>query len=408
MKSQIPENSNISNYTYLLPDSKIAQFPLTNRDESKLLLFHNGKIEENIFANIADYLRPDSFLIFNNTKVINARILFDIGKSKPIEVFCLEPEWPYKLQDLAIHVVGKCIWRCFIGNAKNWKSEIPLRKNISINGENGFITCHKLEQENNSYFVQFEWELNVGFDKILEALGNLPLPPYIDHQANENDKERYQTLFAEHSGSVAAPTAGLHFSEHVFEQLRNKKINFGHVTLHVGAGTFLPVKCENILQHKMHCENISVDKKLIEMLMINNELVAVGTTSLRTLESLYWIGVRFIKNETNPLFLPQFYALENLECNITKQDALFAIINYMHENKLEKIDASTQIMCLPPYDFKLVKKIITNFHQPQSTLLMLIAAFVGPQWKDIYNYALDNNFRFLSYGDTSLLEYQYD
>ncbi len=395
--------NHINEYNYNLPPEQIAQHPLTQRDASKLLINEDGKITESQFFHLAKFLSEDSFLVFNNTKVIHARMLFDIGKNKPIEIFCLEPVAPFAQQELAMNVQQTCIWRCFVGNAKNWKENILLEKKLEIEHENVIVKAKKVEKEKDSFLIEFDWNGDFSFGKILEAIGLLPLPPYIEHQADDADEERYQTIYAEQNGAVAAPTAGLHFTKKVFDNLQNKKIDVGYVTLHVGAGTFLPMKTDDVLQHEMHKENILVEQKLIEQLKSKNEIVAVGTTSLRTLESLYWIGVRLIQKEINPFFVPQFYALENQDLPISKADSMQAILNYLHENNVEKIEAATQIMCLPSYKFKMVKRIITNFHQPKSTLLLLIAAFVGDDWKQIYNFALANNFRFLSYGDSSLL-----
>ena len=398
-----PNKNSLSEYSYNLPPERIAQHPLVQRDASKLLIYEDGEIEENTFSNLANFLSEDSFLVFNNTKVIHARMLFDIGKNKPIEIFCLEPVAPFSQQELAMNVQQSCIWRCFVGNAKNWNENILLEKTLEIENEKVIVRAKKVEKEKDSFLIEFNWSGNFSFGKILEAIGLLPLPPYIEHKADDADEERYQTIYAQQNGAVAAPTAGLHFTKNVFDDLGKKKIEVGYVTLHVGAGTFLPMKSDNVLEHAMHKENILVEQKLVEQLKSKNEIVAVGTTSLRTLESLYWIGFRLIQKEKNPFFVPQFYALENQHLQISKADSMQAILNYLQENNLSKIEAATQIVCLPSYQFKMVKRVITNFHQPKSTLLLLIAAFVGDDWKQIYNFALANNFRFLSYGDSSLL-----
>ncbi len=398
-----PSRNSLSEYNYNLPPERIAQHPLAQRDASKLLIYENGEIKESQFLNVTNFLSADSFLVFNNTKVIHARMLFDIGKNKPIEIFCLEPVAPFSQQELSMNVQQTCIWRCFVGNAKSWKENILLEKSLQIENENVIVKAKKTEKEKDSFLIEFNWSGNFSFGKILEAIGLLPLPPYIEHKADNADEERYQTIYSEKNGAVAAPTAGLHFTKSIFDNLEKKKIEVGYVTLHVGAGTFLPMKSDDVLQHTMHKENILIEQKLIEQLKLKNEIVAVGTTTLRTLESLYWIGVRLIKKESNPFFVPQFYALENQHLQISKADSMQAILNYLHENNLSKIEAATQIMCLPSYEFKIVKRLITNFHQPKSTLLLLIAAFVGDDWKKIYDYALQNNFSFLSYGDSSLL-----
>ena len=397
------EKYSINEYNYNLPESRIAQNPLPQRDASKLLIYKNGKIQESTFLHLAEFLSADSFLVFNNTKVIHARLLFDIGKNKPIEIFCLEPIAPFVQQELAMNAMETCIWRCFVGNAKSWKENILLEKTLQIENENVIVKAKKIEKEKDSFWIEFSWSGNFSFGKILETIGLLPLPPYIEHKADDADEERYQTIYAAQNGAVAAPTAGLHFTENVFNDFKNKQIEVGYVTLHVGAGTFLPMKTDDVMLHNMHKESILVDKNLVAQLLLKNEIVAVGTTSLRTLESLYWIGVRLIQKTENPFFVPQFYALENQHLQISKADSLQAILDFLSKNNLQKIEAQTQIMCLPSYPFKIVKRIITNFHQPKSTLLLLIAAFVGDDWKKIYEYALQNNFRFLSYGDSSLL-----
>ena len=342
-----PSRNSLSEYNYNLPPERIAQHPLAQRDASKLLIYENGEIKESQFLNVANFLSADSFLVFNNTKVIHARMLFDIGKNKPIEIFCLEPVEPFSQQELSMNVQQTCIWRCFVGNAKSWKENILLEKSLQIENENVIVKAKKTEKEKDSFLIKFNWSGNFSFGKILEAIGLLPLPPYIEHKADNADEERYQTIYAEQNGAVAAPTAGLHFTKSIFDNLEKKKIEVGYVTRHV--------------------------------------------------------GVRLIKKESNPFFVPQFYALENQHLQISKADSMQAILNYLHENNLSKIEAATQIMCLPSYEFKIVKRLITNFHQPKSTLLLLIAAFVGDDWKKIYDYALQNNFRFLSYGDSSLL-----
>ncbi|MCB9017868.1 MAG: S-adenosylmethionine:tRNA ribosyltransferase-isomerase [Prevotellaceae bacterium] len=397
----------IEEYDYALPDERIAKFPLEKRDESKLLLYENGNISHTVFKNIADYLPENSLMVFNNTKVIQARILFHKETGAQIEVFCLEPHTPSDYV-LAFQATGSCVWKCFIGNAKRWKSEV-ITKRFSIGAKTVELSARRIaEEEGTAFLVEFTWnDPTVTYSEILENGGQLPIPPYLHRETCDRDKETYQTVYSKIKGSVAAPTAGLHFTEAVFDSLRKRHIDCEEVTLHVGAGTFKPVKTETIGEHEMHTEFISVRRSIIERLIANNcHAVAVGTTSVRTLESLYYIGVLLsdgVWSADRELKVGQWMPYET-ESEILAVEAMRNILGYLDATGLETLKADTQIIIVPSYRFKVVKSIVTNFHQPKSTLLLLISAYVGDDWKRIYKYALENGFRFLSYGDSSLLK----
>lgn len=400
-----PQEISTKDFSYELPDERIAKFPLEKRDESKLLLFKNGTIGQTVFKNLHDHLEEDELLVCNNTRVIQARLIFHKETGARIEVFCLEPVSPHDYQ-LTFQTTQECTWKCMVGNASKWKNGTFLEKKINVDGKELSVKAEKLEVVGNSYHVRFFWENpNVTFASILDALGVLPIPPYLNRETIEKDKITYQTVYSKIKGSVAAPTAGLHFTEEVFAQLRNKNISTEEVTLHVGAGTFQPVKSDTIGGHTMHSEWISVKKEVIERLREKGKVIAVGTTSVRTLESLYYIGRIILERPDipeNELKVTQWMPYEMRE-EVSTEESLDAILSYMERNQLEVLCADTQIIIVPGYQFHIVKAIITNFHQPQSTLLLLISAFVGEKWKDIYDYAMRNEFRFLSYGDSSLL-----
>lgn len=394
-----PKDISIQDFTYHLPDEKIALHPLQQRDNSKLLIYKNGIIQQDKYSNIHEYLPANSMLVFNNTRVIKARILFTKPTGGVIEIFLLEPYQADYTSTLT--ATQTCRWKCFIGGAGKWKE-----KELEF-GTWG-LKVQLNEKLNDAYVVEFNWDDTIAFAEILEQAGNIPLPPYIKRKADDEDAARYQTIYAAHDGSVAAPTAGLHFTETVFKNLAAKDISSIFVTLHVGAGTFKPVKAALMLQHQMHAEWIDVDMATIEDIITNIDktIVAVGTTSLRTIESLYWLGVKALLDPSaQQLHITQWEVYEELSLKekITATAALKALINWLKKNKLTRIFTQTQILIAPGYQFKIVKVIVTNFHQPQSTLLLLVAAAVGSDWKTIYNYALENDFRFLSYGDGSLL-----
>lgn len=394
----------IDEYDYALPDARIAKYPLPKRDTSKLLLYANGEISTYEFSNIAELLPQQALLVYNNTRVIQARMEFFKSTGGRIEVFCLEPFIPADYAQ-SLGSTGECIWKCMVGNLKKWKNE-PLHKTLFINGIEATLSVELLNTEANIHTVKFSWNsAEIHFADILESAGELPIPPYLHRKTEPSDITAYQTVYSKIKGSVAAPTAGLHFTPEVFEQLKAKKIELEELTLHVGAGTFQPVKTRDVAEHVMHTEVISVNLSTIQQLIkkIDN-IVAVGTTSVRTLESLYYIGLQLeSNNSSNEVFSVQQWEPYTSEVRISSQKALQNIEQYLLQNKLTALHAETQIMIKPGYEFKLVRGIITNFHQPKSTLLLLVSAFVKGNWQKIYNYALANDYRFLSYGDSSLL-----
>lgn len=395
-------NIKITDFTYDLPDGRIAKYPLKERDNSKLLVAKNGTIQSSTFKNIVDFLPENSQLVFNNTRVIHARLFFRKETGAKIEIFCLEPVLPADYQ-IAFQEKERVIWKCMVGNSKKWKAGV-LQREVEIEGEKIIIQAEKKEQVDNTFHIEFSWNKAIHFAEIIEHTGTLPIPPYLNRETEEADEETYQTVYAKIDGSVAAPTAGLHFTENIFKKLSAKNISTKEVTLHVGAGTFQPVKSETISGHNMHHESVIIPKHILEGFIQNpDKIIAVGTTSVRSLESLYWIGVQLENNSFNPLKteVAQWEPYEN-EAKINTKKALENIVNYLLETKQNAIQFSTQIIILPGYDFKIISGMFTNFHQPQSTLLLLISAFLGEKWKDIYDFALANDFRFLSYGDSNL------
>jgi S-adenosylmethionine:tRNA ribosyltransferase-isomerase len=403
MKISTIQDIRIDEYSYNLPDEKIAKYPLMQRDASKLLVYRSGGIEESVFSSVADYIPNNSLMVFNNTKVIQARLHFRKSTGAEIEIFCLEPHSPRDYA-LSLQTNQTCSWLCLVGNLKKWKGD-ELAKTIGLNGKTITLKAVLLQTVGDSHIVNFEWDDDtVFFSDILETGGELPIPPYLHRATEEKDKETYQTIYSKIKGSVAAPTAGLHFTDSVFSALSTDGIKTDEVTLHVGAGTFKPVKTETIGQHAMHTERISVQKEtILNLLNRTGKLIAVGTTSVRTLESLYYIGSALDNDRENSLKVSQWQPYESESNRITSSKALENILRYMETKQIGTLLADTQIMITPGYDFKLIDGIITNFHQPQSTLLLLISAFVNGDWHTIYDYALAHNFRFLSYGDSSLL-----
>lgn len=395
----------ISEYDYPLPDDRIAKFPLQIRDQSKLLVYNKGNISDTHFTSLPDYLEKGELMIFNNTKVIQARLHFHKQTGALIEIFCLEPASPSDYA-LSFQQRGKCSWLCMIGNLKKWKDG-QLTRQVDISGKNIEFTAKRGDIHGTSHWIDFEWnDDTITFADVLEAVGELPIPPYLNRDTEESDKETYQTVYSKIKGSVAAPTAGLHFTERVLKAIDDKGVDREELTLHVGAGTFKPVKSEEIKGHEMHTEYISVSRQTIDKLIKHNaKAVAVGTTSVRTLESLYYIGLIIEKNpEANQdeLHVSQWIPYEK-EYDITPLRAIQNIADYMERNKMEALHTSTQIIIAPGYSYNIVKKIVTNFHQPKSTLLLLVSAFLKGDWKPIYEYALSHDFRFLSYGDSSIL-----
>lgn len=395
----------ISEFNYPLPDERIAKFPLATRDQSKLLVYRHGEVSEDIFTSLPHYLESGELMIFNNTKVIQARLHFRKETGALIEVFCLEPVQPNDYV-LNFQQTRQCSWLCMIGNLKKWK-EGTLSRIVNVKGKQIVLSATRGECKGTSHWIDFSWDDDtITFADLLEVAGELPIPPYLNRETQESDKETYQTVYSKIKGSVAAPTAGLHFTERVLAALDERGIDREELTLHVGAGTFKPVKSEEIEGHEMHTEYISVSKHTIEKLIAHHgEAIAVGTTSVRTLESLYYIGVLISHNPDatqDELHVQQWMPYEDKN-DLTPVEALQQILDYLNRHEMEALHSSTQIIIAPGYTYKIVKKMVTNFHQPQSTLLLLVSAFVKGNWRRIYDYALGHDFRFLSYGDSSLL-----
>lgn len=403
MELSDPRHIHIKDYNYDLPDYKIAKYPLEKRDKSQLLVYKDKTIIDSHFSSITDYLPADSLMIFNNTKVIQARLHFRKSTGAQIEIFCLDPYSPHDYS-LIFQSTEQCSWQCMIGNLKKWKEGV-LEKEVMINNQTILLKAERVQSSGNTHVIKFGWnDPQYTFADILDAVGELPIPPYLNRDTEEKDKETYQTLYSKIKGSVAAPTAGLHFTEKVFENLTKKSIQTDEVTLHVGAGTFKPVKSETINEHEMHSEFISVRKETIEHILSHpGNIIAVGTTSVRTLESLYHIGAALEKNPNPETLRVDQWQPYNGSNTISKEKALKNIIDYLDTHSINTLLADTQIMIVPGYVFKIVSGIVTNFHQPQSTLLLLVSAFVEGNWMSIYNHALTHEYRFLSYGDSSLL-----
>lgn len=395
----------IKDYNYELPDERIAKYPVAQRDHSKLLIYNKGEISEDMFYNISKYLPAGSLMVFNNTRVIHARIHFKKSTGALIEVFLLEPAIPSDYE-LMFQTRGACSWLCMVGNLKKWK-EGQLSRKFNINGHEIVLSAARGKAQGTSHWIDFSWnDTEVTFTDILEAVGELPIPPYLNRESQESDNVTYQTVYSKVNGSVAAPTAGLHFTDNVLNAIDAHEIEREELTLHVGAGTFKPVKSEDISGHDMHTEYICVKRSTIENLIKHNaSAIAVGTTSVRTLESLYYIGARLDKQPEaaeSQLHITQWEPYDT-HPTIQPVDALQNIVDYLDRNGQNAIHCSTQIIIAPGYDYKIVKMLVTNFHQPQSTLLLLVSAFVHGDWKKIYDHALKHDFRFLSYGDSSLL-----
>ena len=451
-----PKDLQIKDFSYDLPDGRIAKYPLANRDMSKLLIYNgsnaaaaqdaysNGSnpshISESTYSNIAAFIPEGSLLVFNNTKVVEARILFQKPSGANIEIFCLEPDDRYPDITTAMLQSGKLWWKCLVGGAKKWKEPL-LNKIISLGDKKISLTAERKAQIEDYYLIEFNWDdSSLSFAEILHAAGVIPLPPYLNRDADSSDLDRYQTIYAKYDGSVAAPTAGLHFTDAIFNKLDAKNISREYLTLHVGAGTFKPVKAEKIEGHDMHAEFIEVRidfiQKLIDQIAKQNiseensnqrhneisqtisesttntriiessQIIPVGTTSMRTIESLYWLGVKIILNQDIKLSELQVFQWDPYSIDTTSisaTDALTALLQWMQKNETELLITKTQIIIAPGYDFRIAQSLITNFHQPQSTLLLLVSALIGDDWKKVYQYAMDNDFRFLSYGDGCLL-----
>lgn len=390
----------ISDYNYPLPEERIAKYPLPERDHSKLLIYKDGEVREDHFFRVGDYIPAHSLLVYNNTRVIQARLVFHKPSGARIEIFCLEPLAPHDYQ-LSLSSTEGCTWKCMIGNAKKFR-DTSIDMPLQVAGNDVVLRATKGEQTGNTFAVTFSWEGGLSFAEILNAVGELPIPPYLNRPTEERDKTTYQTVYSRIKGSVAAPTAGLHFTEAVLADLRQRGIKTTELTLHVGAGTFQPVKTEDANLHTMHTEIIAVPRQAIVDILANlGHIVAVGTTSMRTLESLYFLGCMLLRGDRS-LHVPQFMPYEQ-EWTLSTEEALQALLAYLDETHQDTLHAETQIMIKPDYRFRVVEQLITNFHQPKSTLLLLVSAFVGEDWKKIYDYALAHDFRFLSYGDSSIL-----
>lgn len=403
-----PQQFHIKEFNYDLPENRVAKYPLAERDLSKLLIYQDGNINENVYRNLDEYIPENTLLIFNNTKVIQARLHFKNSTGAKIEIFCLEPSEENHEPSSAMIQKTNVKWVCLIGRLEKWKDKI-----INLKTDDFSLNAEIVKQNGIEFTILFSWEpSHFTFAEILEKAGEMPIPPYLKRESEPIDASRYQTVYAAQKGSVAAPTAGLHFSDLIFKKLKAKNAITDYVTLHVGAGTFKPVKSETIEGHNMHSEWIEVERKSIENILNHiskneskNTIITIGTTSLRTVESLYWMGVKAHSNleiTIEELEVKQWDAYE-IEQNITVKTSLTSLLKWLDKNKIEKLICKTQILIVPSYHLKIANALITNFHQPSSTLLLLVAAIVGDDWKKIYNYALNNDFRFLSYGDGSIL-----
>ncbi|MFD2245780.1 S-adenosylmethionine:tRNA ribosyltransferase-isomerase [Pontibacter ruber] len=398
-----PKQLAIKDFVYELPDERIAKFPLPERDQSKLLHYKAGTITDYRFTDLPQLLPPHSLLVFNNTKVVQARLLFQKETGGIIEIFCLEPVKPQREVQLAMQQTGSCTWKCLVGNNKRWKSG-PVK----LYFEGGVITAEREAQQEGHFLIRFTWEpAELTFAEVLERCGKLPLPPYLNRDLTPEDRTRYQTIYAHHQGAVAAPTAGLHFTDKVMDRLKEQSIDSTYLTLHVGAGTFKPVKAGTMQDHEMHTEQLMVSRQVVEQLLqhLGNPIIPVGTTSMRSLESLYWLGTLLLQQpdlKPEELHITQWLPYETTTPPATAE-AFEALLTCMDRHHTDHLHASTQIIIAPGYTFKVCSGLVTNFHQPESTLLLLVAALIGENWKQVYRHALENDYRFLSYGDSSLL-----
>ena len=391
---------NLNEYTYELPEEKIAKFPLKSRDSSKLL-HYNGEISHHHFRDVSQFLPANSTIFFNNTKVIPARLLFQKSTGASIEIFLLEPVLPSRVMSEAMTAKASVTWSCMIGNAKKWKDDQVLEKKLIIDEQE--VTIKAKWNSRSGQQVTLEWLEDYTFAEVVEASGKVPLPPYIDREVTDEDKPRYQTVYSKIDGAVAAPTAGLHFTENVLKDLDQKQIEKEELTLHVSAGTFQPIKATSVEAHDMHSEEVIVSKRHVEALINSNFVTAVGTTSMRTLESLYWYGVKILNRDGSEFQIPKLYPYADHRVVPSLKESMEAILSFMNKNNLSVIVGHTEIFIFPGYDFKVCDALITNFHLPGSTLILLVAAFVGEDWRRIYESALQENYRFLSYGDSSVL-----
>ncbi|RDV13109.1 S-adenosylmethionine:tRNA ribosyltransferase-isomerase [Pontibacter diazotrophicus] len=398
-----PKKLAIKDFVYELPEERIAKFPLPERDQSKLLLYRQGQIVDHTFTDLPQLLPPNTLLVFNDTKVVQARLLFQKETGGFVEIFCLEPVAPYREVQLAMQQTGNCVWKCLVGNNKRWKSG-----KISLRFDGGMLQAEREAQQEGHFLIRFTWEpAELPFAEVLERCGKLPLPPYLNRDLTPEDHTRYQTIYANQQGAVAAPTAGLHFTDRVMASLQEQNIAAAYLTLHVGAGTFRPVKADVMEEHEMHAEQLYLTKPLLQRLLkqLGKPIIPVGTTSMRSLESLYWLGAKVLQQPALPmqeLQVSQWQAYETKEPPAAAE-ALNALLQYMERQGTNYLHASTQIIIAPGYTFRICGGLITNFHQPESTLLLLVSALIGEDWRKVYQHALQNNYRFLSYGDSSLL-----
>ncbi|MCH7397036.1 S-adenosylmethionine:tRNA ribosyltransferase-isomerase [Belliella sp. DSM 107340] len=392
----------LSDYEYTLPEEKIAKFPLQNREDSKLLHFKNGTIEHLNFKEITELIPSGSLMIFNNTKVIPARLLFQRSSGAKIEIFLLKPIEPTSVINEVMINTESVAWECMIGNLKKWKADEILSGEVIYQGQSIELKAALIDKERR--MVRFTWAENIPFVSIVEASGEVPLPPYLNRKPTAEDKPRYQTVYSEKEGAVAAPTAGLHFTDKILEELKQNGVEEDFLTLHVSAGTFQPIKSENVTEHNMHSEQVVVNKSVVRRITSQTDkIIAVGTTSMRSLESLYWFGVQLITEDVMQFLIPKLYPYQEFDSLPTRQESFLKILEFMDQNKLEEITGSTEIFIMPGYSFKVCDGLVTNFHQPGSTLILLVAAFTKERWKEIYQDALEKNYRFLSYGDSNLL-----
>lgn len=399
------KNIEISDFDYPLPDERIAKYPLAERDASKLLILKDNNIQQAHFRDIADYLPENSLLVFNETKVVRARLLFTKDSGAGIEVFCLEPVTGHGDYQLAFGSGSPVEWKCLVGNSRRWKDG-SLAMNLKVRGIDVVLNAERTEKNDQCSIVRLSWDKGFSFAEVLEAAGEIPLPPYLHREAEMSDRERYQTVFAKNDGSVAAPTAGLHLTNSLIEKLKQCGHRFEKVTLHVGAGTFRPVSTDTIGEHQMHSETIVVGRECIENLMNSSEktIIPIGTTSMRTLESLYWIGVLLMEQgmDARRLHVEQWVPYQDRKKLPSAKASLQAVVDYLNKYQLNELQATTALMIAPSYQMRISKALVTNFHQPKSTLLLLVCALVGDRWKEAYKFALENGFRFLSYGDSCL------
>ncbi|HEY0433168.1 MAG TPA: S-adenosylmethionine:tRNA ribosyltransferase-isomerase [Chitinophagaceae bacterium] len=406
-----PKNLSIGDFDYPLPAERIAKFPLAERDQSKLLIFDNGKISSSIYRRLSEHIPSDSLLVFNDTKVLSARVIFRKETGGEIEIFCLQPDKRYQNVSVAMKEHAEVYWECMIGGASKWKRGQVLSKVIRIGGRPVSLTAHFIAKRPGDFLIRFSWDdQSISFEAILDAAGEIPLPPYLQRTPESSDSDRYQTIYAKPPGSVAAPTAGLHFTDAIFDELRRKGITTAFTTLHVGAGTFQPVKSADVGGHSMHGETVSIPLQTVRLLKQHaGNIIAVGTTSLRAIESLYWLGLKLMAASAMKtsaelaLSVDQWEPYDTGAPEAPVNEVLDAVIAFCEANGAQSLNFDTRILIAPPYRARIVSGLITNFHQPRSTLLLLVAALIGDDWKKVYRYALENDFRFLSYGDGCLL-----